>query len=156
MTPSPDAYPGAMDRYRIAPGAAVSLARFDPGDTAGLKEEDARDELEDLNRRLEGLPALLVTLKPPFEVLERRVAERAMTKKLPVEVLGEDAARKIVERLDRLRDWFYGAVYANTVSDLTIDTSVHGPDEVAGMIEERLRQGPGTAFAELRTIWPKP
>ena len=112
--------------------------------------------LQDLAWRLEGLPALLVTLKPPYEVLMQRVAERAMTKKLPVEVLGEDAARKIVERLDRLRDWFYGAVYANTVSDLTIDTSVHGPDEVAGMIEERLRQGPGTAFAELRTIWPKP
>ena len=49
--------------------------------------------LQDLVRRTEGLPVLLVTLKPPYEVLERRVAERAMDKKIPVDLLGEDAAR---------------------------------------------------------------
>lgn len=106
--------------------------------------------LQDLARRLEGLPALLVTLKPPFEVLERRVAERAMTKKLPVEVLGEDAAAKIVDRLNRLRKWFTEAVYANDISDLVIDTSVHGPDEVVALIKARLAEGPGTAFETTR------
>lgn len=112
--------------------------------------------LQDLAWRLEGLPALLITLKPPYEVLMERVAQRAMTKKMPVEILGEDAARKIVERLDRLRDWFYAAVYANPIADLVIDTSVHGPDEVVTMIEARLQEGPGTAFAELRKVWPRP
>lgn len=112
--------------------------------------------IQDLAHRLDGLPALLVTLKPPYEVLMKRVADRQMTKKLPVEVLGEDAARKIVERLDRLRDWFYGAVYENDITDLEIDTSVHGPEEVIAMIEARLAQGPGTAFERLRQKWPQP
>jgi chloramphenicol 3-O-phosphotransferase len=111
--------------------------------------------LPDLARRLEGLPALLVTLKPPYEVLERRVAEREMNKKLPIEVLGEDAAARIVDRLNRLRNWFYEEVYANEIADLTIDTAVHGIDEVCAMIEARLKQGPGTAFEEIRARYPR-
>jgi|GEM_PF-4885083 len=112
--------------------------------------------LQDLAHRLDGLPALLVTLKPPYEVLMQRVAQREMTKKLPVEVLGEDAARKIVERLNRLRDWFYDAVYKNDISDLEIDTSVHRPDDVIALIEGRLAEGPGTAFERLRQKWSQP
>jgi chloramphenicol 3-O-phosphotransferase len=111
--------------------------------------------LADCAWRLDGLPALLVTLKPPLEVLERRVAERAMTKKLPPE-LGEDAARKIVDRLNRLRGWFTDAVYSEGVSDLTIDSDAHPPDEVCALIEARLAQGPGEAFAELRRRYPRP
>lgn len=108
--------------------------------------------LQDLVRRAEGLPVLLVTLKPPFEVLERRVAERAMTKRMPTDVLGEDAVNKIIDRLARLRPWFFEEVYRNTVSDLVIDTSVHAPDAVCAQIEERLAAGPGTAFEELRRL----
>ncbi len=108
--------------------------------------------LQDLARRLDGLPALLVTLKPPYEVLERRVAERQMDKKIPVDLLGEDAARKIVDRLNRLRPWFYEAVYANEISDLVIDTEAHAPDAVCAMIAQRLAAGPGEAFARLREL----
>jgi chloramphenicol 3-O-phosphotransferase len=106
--------------------------------------------LQDLVRRTAGLPVLLVTLKPPFEVLERRVAERQMDKKIPTDLLGEDAVGKIVDRLTRLRPWFYDAVYANAFSDLEIDTSVHGPEEVCKAIEDRLAQGRGRAFDALR------
>ncbi|MQY26195.1 phosphotransferase-like protein [Nocardia aurantia] len=109
--------------------------------------------LADCVRRLDGLPVLLVTLKPPFEVLERRISERRMDKKLPVEILGEDAARRIVDRLTRLRPWFYDSVYANDIADLTIDTDAHGPDEVCALISARLAQGPGTAFARLGTTF---
>lgn len=112
--------------------------------------------LADCIWRLEGLPVLLVTLKPPYEVLEKRVAERQMDKKLPVDLLGEEAARKIIDRLTRLRPWFYESVYANDISDLEIDTSLHGVDEVCAMIEARLAEGPGTAFAALREIHPRP
>lgn len=112
--------------------------------------------LADCAWRLAGLPALLVTLKPPFEVLERRVAERKMEKKLPTDILGEGAVRKIVDRLTRLRPWFYDAVYANDIADLTIDTEQHGPEEVCAMIEARLAQGPGTAFERLRKRYPRP
>ena len=53
-------------------------------------------------RTLHGLPALLVTLKPPYEVLMERVAQRQMTKKLPVEVSGGFLARYSDRVLDPL------------------------------------------------------
>ncbi|HEX8057047.1 MAG TPA: chloramphenicol phosphotransferase, partial [Novosphingobium sp.] len=112
--------------------------------------------LADCAWRLEGLPVLLVTLKPPIEVLEKRVAERQMDKKLPIDLLGEDAVRKIVDRLARLRPWFTEVVYANDIADLTIDTAAHGPEEVCAMIEARLAEGPGTAFERLREKYPRP
>jgi len=111
--------------------------------------------IADLAHRLEGLPALLVTLKPPIEVLEQRVAEREMTKKMPVEILGEEAARKIVDRLNRLRPWFYEDVYANDICDIEIDTHAHDLDETVALIGERLAQGPGDAFERLRMKFPK-
>lgn len=111
--------------------------------------------LQDLVWRLEGLDVLFVCLKPPFEVLEARIANRTMDKPMPVDLLGEDVVRKIVQRLDRLRPWFYEAVYANDVHDLTIDTSRHDPGEVVAMIEARMAQGPGTAFERLRMRYPR-
>jgi chloramphenicol 3-O-phosphotransferase len=110
--------------------------------------------LQDLVWQLEGLPVLFVCLKPPFEVLEQRVANRTMDKPMPVDLLGADAVKKIIDRLDRLRPWFYETVYANDIYDLEIDTEAHGPEEVVAMIAARLAQGPGTAFAALREKWP--
>jgi chloramphenicol 3-O-phosphotransferase len=112
--------------------------------------------LADCAWRLEGLPVLLVTLKPPLDVLEKRVAERQMDKKLPIDLLGEDAVKKIVDRLARLRPWFTEVVYANDIADLTIDTAAHGPDAVCAMIEARLAEGQGTAFEQLRAKYPRP
>jgi len=109
----------------------------------------------DLAWRLEGLPTLLVTLKPPIEVLEQRVAEREMTKKMPAE-LGDDAAARIIDRLNRLRPWFYEEVYANTVCDLEIDSSAHSIDEVVAKIAARVAEGPGDAFERLRQLHPRP
>ena len=111
--------------------------------------------LQDLAWRMEGVPALLVTLKPPFEVLERRVAERQMDRKLGGKAMDEETARRIRDRLARLRPWFYEEVYRNDIADLTIDTSVVAPEEVAAMIAARLAQGPGTAFARLREKYPR-
>ena len=111
--------------------------------------------LQDLVWRLEGVDVTLVCLKPPFDVLEQRVANRKMDKKLPTDILGEDVVRKIVERLDRLRPWFYDAVYASDLYDLTIDTSCHAPEEVVAMIEARMAEGPGTAFDQLRARYPR-
>ena len=111
--------------------------------------------IQDLAWKLEGLPALLVTLKPPFDVLEQRVAERAMTKKLPVEILGEDAVNKIVDRLTRLRPFYYDEIYRNDICDLEIDSAAHGLEEVVAMIEARLAEGPGNAFDRLRERFPR-
>ena len=111
--------------------------------------------LQDLVWQLEGLPVLFVCLKPSYEVLSARIANRKMDKPMPTDLLGEDVVRKIVDRLDRLRPWFYETVYANDSYDLTIDTEEHGPDAVVALIEARLGEGPGTAFARLREKWPR-
>jgi chloramphenicol 3-O-phosphotransferase len=110
--------------------------------------------LQDCIWRLNGLPVLLVSLKPPFEVLMERVANRQMDKPIPTDILGDDAVRIIVDRLERLRPWFYDAVYANTVYDLEIDTTQNDPNAVCALIEQRLAEGPGTAFAALREHYP--
>jgi chloramphenicol 3-O-phosphotransferase len=111
--------------------------------------------LQDLIWQLEGLPVLFVCLKPSYAVLSARVANRTMDKPMPVDLLGVDTVRKIVDRLDRLRPWFYETVYANDIYDLEIDTEVSAPKAVVAMIAARLAEGPGTAFAQLREKWPK-
>jgi chloramphenicol 3-O-phosphotransferase len=111
--------------------------------------------IQDLAWKLEGLSALLVTLRPPFEVLERRVAERAMDKKLPVEILGEDAARIVIDRLTRLRPFYHDEIYRNEICDIEIDSDAHSLEAVAAMIEARLADGPGTAFERLREKFPR-
>ncbi len=107
--------------------------------------------LRDLVQRRKGLPVLVVTLKPPFEVLERRIAERQNTKRLPTEFLGEDAASKAVDRLNRLRGWFYEAVGASEVADIVLDTSLLAPNEICEAIEARLTAVPGEAFDRFRS-----
>jgi chloramphenicol 3-O-phosphotransferase len=111
--------------------------------------------IQDLAWRMQGLPALLVTLKPPFEVLERRVAERTMDRKLGGTPLDEETAQRIRDRLARLRPWFYEEVYANDIADLTIDTAAVPPAEVVRLIRERLDAGPGDAFERLRAKYPR-
>ena len=112
--------------------------------------------LQDAIWRLAGLPVLFVSLKPDYDVLMERVASRKMDKKMPTDLLGEEAARRIVDRLNRLRPWFYEASYANDCYDIEIDTVKYGPEEVCDLIQGRLAKGPGTAFEQLRQRYPKP
>ena len=112
--------------------------------------------LQDCIWRLQGLPVLFVSLRPPFDVLMARVANRTMDKKLPTDLLGDDPAARAVARLNRLRPWFYEAVYANDVYDLQVDTLAHGPEAVCTLIEQRLAAGPGDAFETLRGRYARP
>lgn len=113
--------------------------------------------LQDCIWRLQGLPVLFVSLKPPFEVLMERVSTRKMGNQGPAMVLhGDEGSRRTVERLNRLRPWFYQSVYANDCHDLEIDTVQHEPDQVCALIEQRLAAGPGTAFETLRRRHPRP
>lgn len=113
--------------------------------------------LQDCIWRLEGLPVLFVSLKPPYDVLMQRVASRRMEGKRPDGAQLADAeAQRVVERLHRLRPWFYEAVYANDGYDLEIDTVQHTPDDVCDLIDRRLSSGPGTAFEQLRRRYPSP
>jgi chloramphenicol 3-O-phosphotransferase len=106
--------------------------------------------LQDAVWRLKDLPVLFVVLKPPYEVLEQRVATRKMGGKT-AEHLSDEAVKRIRDRLNRLRPWFYQAVYANDCCDLEIDTVQYPPEEVCALIERRLAAGPGTAFEQLRS-----
>jgi chloramphenicol 3-O-phosphotransferase len=113
--------------------------------------------LQDCVWRFTGLPVLLVTLKPDRDVLMDRVANRTMDKRLPAsEIYGDDGLRRAVEKLNRLRPWFYDTVYANDVCDLEIDTVQHDPEHVCDLIDQRLADGPGTSFEALRQRFPRP
>lgn len=107
--------------------------------------------LQDCVRRFDSLPVLLVTLKPAYDVLSGRVAHRTIDKRLPAaEIYGDEGLRLAVEKLNRLRPWFYDSVYANDACDLEIDTVRYNPEEVCDLIEQRLAAGPGTSFEVLR------
>ena len=112
--------------------------------------------LQDMVWRLKDLPVLFVSLRCPYEVLLERIASRTMDKKMPTDLLGEDTVRKIVDRLDRLRPWFYEAAYANRTYDLEIDTVDNSPQQVVALIKQRLEAGPGTAFEQLRATCSPP
>ena len=114
--------------------------------------------LQDCIWRMEDVPVLFVNLRPSFEVLEKRITEREI--ELPpqmVEALGgPGGVERLAEQLAAARPWFYEHAYANDIYDLEIDSSTLTPDEVCERIEARLAEGPGTAFARLREIYPKP
>jgi chloramphenicol 3-O-phosphotransferase len=111
--------------------------------------------LQDIVWRLKDLPVLLVTLHCPYDVLQERIANRVMDKKMPSDLLGDDFMQKIRDRLARLRPWFYDAIYANDIEDLRIDTVANSPEQVCALIEKRLAEGPGTAFERLRQRYPR-
>lgn len=112
--------------------------------------------LQDCIWRLKGLPVLYVTLKPPYDVLMERIANREIGNRFANSSYTSEQARKSKERLARLRPWFYEAVYANDCCDLEIDTVQHEPEAVCDMIEKRLAAGPGSAFEQLRGRYPQP
>jgi chloramphenicol 3-O-phosphotransferase len=111
--------------------------------------------LQDCIWRLEGLPVLFVSLKPPSAVLSERIAGRTIGAKAPAaQIFGDNGIRRTAEMLNRLSPWFCEVVYANDCSDLEIDTAEHHPGEVCDLIERRLAEGPGVAFSRLRERWP--
>ncbi len=112
--------------------------------------------LQDCIWRLQGLPVLFVTVKPPRDVLMHRQETR--TTDMPeefAEQVGDSAQQVVAKTMQRLISWFYDASYKNDCYDLVIDTTSHNPDEVSDLIEQRLTEGPGTAFETLRSRYPK-
>ena len=116
--------------------------------------------LQDCAWRLDGLPVLLVALKPPYDVLMERQASREVHMPDTMEEVArseeESAFLVIAKTMQKLTPWFYEASYLNDIHDLVIDTTRFSPDEVCEQIEQRLAQGPGTAFGRLRERYPRP
>lgn len=109
--------------------------------------------LQDCIWRLEGLPVLFVTLKPPYEALMERLAQREIGNRFSTSNYSSEQVERSRQRLERLRPWFYEAVYANNCCDLEIDTTQHEPEAVCDLIEQR-RKRQGDAFKELRQRFP--
>ncbi len=112
--------------------------------------------LQDCIWRLKDVPVLYVAVKPPREIPIARQATREVD--LPeqyAEELGEDARKEIARSMERMAGWFYDAAYENDCYDLVIDSDKYSPDEVCEQIEQRLAEGPGTAFQTLRDQYPK-
>ena len=113
--------------------------------------------LQDIVWRLEDVPTLLVSLRPPYEVLVDRVNSRKI--EMPpqfLEAYGPDSAAAMAKSLTAASPWFFEADYANDINDMVIDSSAYSPVEICEQIQARLDQGPGTALTDLRKKYPKP
>jgi chloramphenicol 3-O-phosphotransferase len=117
--------------------------------------------LQDAIWRMADVPVLFVNLKPSREVLEERVRGRVITV-IPEPIqeamaaAGPEILKALGDELSAATPWFYEHAYANEICDLELDSSAMTPDEVCEHIEARLRDGPGTAFAKLRELHPRP
>ncbi len=111
--------------------------------------------LQDCIWRLKDLPVLLVNLKPPYEVLMERITNREIGTRFANSSYSSEQIQKSRARLDRLRPWFYQAVYANECCDLEIDSAQHNPEAICDQIEAQLTQG-GHAFETLRQRYLNP
>ena len=117
--------------------------------------------LQDAIWRMAEVPVLFVNLRPSREVLKKRVTTRQIDFIPPpiqeaMAAAGPDIIKALADQLSAVEPWFYEHAYANDIYDLELDSSAMSPDEVCAGIEARLAEGPGTAFARLREIYPKP
>jgi chloramphenicol 3-O phosphotransferase len=90
--------------------------------------------VQDCASLLAALPAYLIGVRCPLEVLEQRERQRRDR------TLGQARAQHAI-------------VHAHGVYDLQVDTSLHSPEECAGQVEAFLRRGdPPRAFCQLAGI----
>lgn len=99
--------------------------------------------LPDAARRLAGLPAFLVGVRCPVEVImRRRDAGHPGREGRYVTSAPDGTIPEVVHRWQR-------EVHTPGIYDLEVDTSTATPGEIADAVGRRLRGGPPTAFARL-------
>ena len=114
--------------------------------------------LQDCIWRLQGLPVLFVALKPPYDVLMHRLETRntdAMPEQMAEVAGGDGAAQMMAKTFQRMTPWFYRSSYENDCFDLVLDTTKYPPEKICQKIQQRLDDGPGTAFDALRKRYPE-
>ena len=104
-----------------------------------------RRTLTDAARRLAGLPALLIGVRCPVDVImERRKRSQPGWERRYVTGAGEDAVPAPVLAWQQ-------AVHTPGIYDLEVDTSLFSPEACADAIRQRLEEGPPpTALERLR------
>ncbi len=102
--------------------------------------------LADCLTSLAGLPVFFVALKPPVEVIPKRIDERLES---IVATLGREHAVKNSENKKKVARFIYDRIFAHDCFDLVIDTDRHAPGKVARMIGDAMGDCHGRAFPEL-------
>ena len=95
---------------------------------------------------LAGLPVYFVALKPPVEVIPKRIDERLES---IVATLGREHAVRNSENKKKVARFIYDRIFAHDCFDLVIDTDRHAPADVARMIGDAMGDCRGGAFPEL-------
>lgn len=102
--------------------------------------------LADVARRLEGLPALLVGVRCPLEVIMRRRDDEQAGREAHYLTSGPRG-----ETPEAVLRW-EAAVHAPGIYDLEVDTSVMSPADAASAIARRMAASPPSAFRRLAAI----
>lgn len=135
----PDLEPIVVALYQAMYESIAAHSRLGINVVADVGHHDVysrpRQILQDCARRLLGLPALLVGVHAPLEV----IMERRRSTGWPVPVDG--SVPKPVKLWQQ-------AVHVPGIYDLEVDTSVHTPEECAALIRERLEEIPKPSAVE--------
>ena len=92
------------------------------------------------------LPTFFVALKPPVEVIPRRIDARLES---IIATLGHEHAVRNSENKKKVARFIYDRIFAHDCFDLVIDTDRHDPGEVARMIGQAMDDCQGQSFPEL-------
>ena len=102
--------------------------------------------LQDCVACFRDLPVFFVGLRPPPEVIPRRIDERL---EQIVAAMGRDHAVRNSENKKRVARFLFDRIFAHDLFDMVIDTDRHSPGEVVRLIAGGMGEGRGTAFGEL-------
>lgn len=130
----PDLEPLIVVLYRAMYGAIAQHSRLGLNVVVDVGHHDAysipRGILPNCARQLKGLPVLLVGMRCPLEVIMERRRATWYTG-----YAADDLVPKAVSLWQQ-------TVHVPGIYDLEVDTSVLSPEECAGIIRQRLEDGP--------------
>jgi len=92
------------------------------------------------------LPVFFVGLRPPAEIIPKRIDERLDS---IVATIGREHAVRNSENKKRVAQHLHERIFAHNIFDLIIDTHRHSPAEVVALIAAAMGDGQGQAFPEL-------
>ena len=102
--------------------------------------------LADLLDHFRGLDVFFVCLRPPADIVPRRIDSRLDS---IVAALGEEHGRRANENTKLVSQYMSAQINAHDIFDLVVDTGANNPAQAARLIRDALAERKGTAFTEL-------